>query len=123
MHFSDNELPAAETNIDSNQVPGGENVDKQNIVEWFGCDQDLSAFKVMSDSEIVRCAQAESDSDEEERLSVDCAITHDAVLNHLELLLGYLEDTRTYLCNIMEAWEQKQKTRYCTEHSDLRQAN
>lgn len=87
----------------ANTVPGGENVDQNDITQWFEVDAQLSAFECLTDEDIVRRAQAqvesESDSCDEEGESSDCAIaaltqqtvTHGMALTHVNGLLDYLE--------------------------------
>lgn len=83
----------------ANTVSGGENVDQDDITQWFEVDAQLSAFECLTDEEIVMRAQghvdSESDSCEEGGESGDCAlqqtVTHGTALTYVEGLLDYLD--------------------------------
>lgn len=81
------------------EVPGGEQVDADNIISWFECDIDLPAFEQKSDEDIIRSvmegegdAVSEGEEDEEEGEGASSqTITHSAALLHVESLLDYIE--------------------------------
>lgn len=76
-------------------VAGGENVDEENITEWFNWDADEPGFERLTDEEIANKASGEkeeqSESDEDEP-NVQASITHETALQHVHGLLQYLEE-------------------------------
>lgn len=90
----------------ANQVEGGEAVDQQNVIEWFECDNNLTAFETLTDEEILQQARGEAASDDdasdegEGEEQTNNVITHGAARHHVECLLDYLEgQSDTLLCD------------------------
>lgn len=112
-----NEPTPAELAQISNAVPGGENVDEENIVEWLQCDKDLPGFEALSDEQILRRATGEADAESEsegedeggeeregdsQSAVAKAKVTHSAALQHVESLIDYLDgQPDTLLCDIM----------------------
>lgn len=97
---NDEEMSSAELATMAREVPGGEEVDKENVEEWFQCDKDLPSFEMQSDDDIVRRAQGEGEDSmsggegEEGEVGEEETsdkISHSAALNHLNCLLDYME--------------------------------
>lgn len=133
--FEDDNNMAQELAQLANTVPGGEQVDANDIAQWFDVDAQLSAFQCLSDNDIVMRAQgqAESDSDSSDEegggegssghVTQQPTVTHGTALTYVEGLLDYLDGQEdTLLCDTMvlrkirsailkkEAKAKKQKT-------------
>ena len=89
--FEDDVATSADLAQLANTVPGGENVDQDNINEWFEVDANMPAFELLTDDKIL-CAQgvaeSESGSDDEGEGSDKCVsepkVTHRTALNYVE---------------------------------------
>ncbi|PNF43064.1 Jerky protein homolog-like [Cryptotermes secundus] len=94
--FSENEIAIKLTKV-ANQVHGGEEVNEENIREWFNCDSCEPGFEMLSSDEIVTSMgvqpeeREESENEEEVDSVASKKVSHGAALNHLESLLDYLE--------------------------------
>lgn len=80
-------------------VPGGENVNDENIEEWLECDADDPGFERLTDEEIVQKAMVEVESEEErqseseeEDANAQARMTKEVALQHVDGLLRYLEE-------------------------------
>ncbi|KFM75025.1 Jerky-like protein, partial [Stegodyphus mimosarum] len=78
-------------------VPGGENVDAENIKEWLECDVNEPGFERLTDDEIVKKARGDTKnegerSESEEEPTVQMRKTHEAALQQVDGLLSYLEE-------------------------------
>lgn len=80
-------------------VPGGENVNDENIKEWLECDANDPGFERLTDEEIVQKATGEFQSEEErhseseeEDANAQARMTHEEALQHVDGLLHYLEE-------------------------------
>ncbi|XP_071055090.1 jerky protein homolog-like [Onthophagus taurus] len=76
-------------------VPGGENVNQENIEEWLECDKNELGFERLSDVEITNKAMGVNEENEEiesEEGEVLARMTHETALQHVDGLLQYLEE-------------------------------
>lgn len=76
-------------------VPGGENVDEENIDEWLECDASVPGFERLTDVEITNKAMGLDENEEQSESSEDEAparMTHETALQHVDGLLQYLEE-------------------------------
>ena len=73
--FEDDVATSADLAQLANTVPGGENVDQDNINEWFEVDANMPAFEVLTDKILLRAqgiAESESGSVDEGEGSDEC---------------------------------------------------
>ncbi|KFM61129.1 Jerky-like protein, partial [Stegodyphus mimosarum] len=80
-------------------VPGGENVDSENINELLEYDVNKPGFERLTDGEIVKKARGETENEGErskgeEEPTLQIRKTHEAALQQVDLLLSYLEERR-----------------------------
>lgn len=61
--FEDDVATSADLAQLATTVPGGENVDQDNINEWFEVDANMPAFEVLADDEISMRAQGVTESE------------------------------------------------------------
>ena len=91
----ESEITLAELAAILKTTPGCENVDAENIEEWFQVDCAVPGHELQSDEQIVKRAQGindSSDDDEEESTLIpDKRISHSSALEWTENLLDYLE--------------------------------
>ncbi|XP_055944589.1 jerky protein homolog-like [Argiope bruennichi] len=78
-------------------VPGGENVDVENINEWLECDVNEPGFERLAYDEIVKKTRGETENDGErseceEEPTVQMRKTREAALQQVDGLLSYLEE-------------------------------
>nr|CAD7587074.1 unnamed protein product [Timema genevievae] len=74
-------------------VPGGENVDEDNIEEWLECDASELGFERLIDIEITNKAMGVNENEEQSESEEDEAparMTHETALHHVDGLLQYL---------------------------------
>lgn len=89
------DMPIAALTDFVTSVPGGENVNQENIEEWLECDKNEPGFERLSDVEITNKAMGvneENEQIESEEDEVPARMTHETALQHVDGLLQYLEE-------------------------------
>ncbi len=96
--FSEEEITATMIR----KIPGGEDVDEQNLQEWFECDANERGYEQMTDEQTVSNVKGvdvaggeESESEEEGETAASSqqtqTLSHGAALAQAETLLEYVE--------------------------------
>ncbi|XP_036598361.1 jerky protein homolog-like [Trichosurus vulpecula] len=96
LDFDEEEISATALATILQHTQGCEKVDTENIEQWFEVDSTEPGYEVLTDSEIIRRAQGQTDEsseneEEEIELIPERNINHAAALKWTENLLDYLE--------------------------------
>uniref|UniRef100_H3A2J1 HTH psq-type domain-containing protein n=1 Tax=Latimeria chalumnae TaxID=7897 RepID=H3A2J1_LATCH len=96
LGFDEEDISAANLAAILKHTEGCENVDNENIEQWFEVDSTEPGYEVLTDSEIVRRVQGQADitsenEEEQTELIPKRRISHASALEWTENLLDYLE--------------------------------
>uniref|UniRef100_H3AHU5 HTH CENPB-type domain-containing protein n=1 Tax=Latimeria chalumnae TaxID=7897 RepID=H3AHU5_LATCH len=95
LGFDEEDISAANLAAILQHTEGCENVDNENIEQWFEVDSTKPGYEVLTDSEIVRRVQGQADISENEEEQTELIperhVCHASALKWTENLLDYLE--------------------------------
>lgn len=91
----DEEVTASDLANLAKSVPGGSNVDEDNIVEWINCDANDPGLEHLTDEEIIsgeKGVVSDESDEEDEGEGMQKKMSHDEALTHIEGIIKYIEE-------------------------------